>query len=63
MRLEEYQRGLEDFWRDVRSNQEQMNKEKGETLSNPSLHENPCGPDDQIIGTGSSMMMRSRHGA
>jgi hypothetical protein len=56
MRLEEYWRVPEDFQREVRSNQEQMNKGKGETLSNPSLHKNPCGPEDRIIRVSSTKM-------
>jgi hypothetical protein len=62
MRLEEYRRVPEDFWREVRSNQEQMNKGKGETLSNPSLRKNPCGLEDWIIGV-SLITMWSRPGA
>jgi hypothetical protein len=62
MQPEEYWRVPEDFQREVGSNQEQMNKGKGETLSIPSLRKNPCGPDDRI-GGGSSMTMQSRPGA
>jgi hypothetical protein len=62
MQPEEYQRVLEDFRREVRSNQEQMNKGEGKTLSNPPLRKNPCGLEDQIVRV-SSMMMRSRPGA
>jgi hypothetical protein len=62
MRLEEYRRVPEDFQREVGSNQEQRNKGKGETLSNPSLRKNPYGPEDRIV-KGSSTMMQSRPGA
>ncbi|KAJ7756719.1 hypothetical protein B0H14DRAFT_2635053 [Mycena olivaceomarginata] len=41
MRLEEYWRVLEDFRREVGSNQEQRNKGKGETFNNPSLRKTP----------------------
>jgi hypothetical protein len=62
MQLEEYQRVPEDFWRKVGSNQEQMNKGKGETPSNPLLYKNPYDPDDRI-GRGSLTTMWSRPGA